>query len=104
MRSSIRSLLHSHFMELRRLGTTDISVSPIALGCWPLAGLTRTGISEADGLATLNTALELGINFFDTAYNYGTDGQSERLIARAIAGRRDDVVIATKAGIHWTPP
>jgi aryl-alcohol dehydrogenase-like predicted oxidoreductase len=91
-------------IEPRRLGTTEIFVSPVALGCWPMAGMTRSGVTEADGLAVLEAALELGIQFLDTAYCYGQAGESERLIGRAIAGRRDEVVIATKCGLHWEPP
>jgi aryl-alcohol dehydrogenase-like predicted oxidoreductase len=63
--------------------------------------MTSLDVNEADSLATLRTALECGINFLDTAFCYGNNGESERLIARAVAGRRDQVVIATKGGIHW---
>ena len=89
--------------NLRSLGQTEIMVSPVALGCWPISGMTSLGVSEADSLATLNAALDCGINFLDTAYAYGAAGESERLIARAIAGLRDEVVLATKCGIHWGP-
>lgn len=65
--------------------------------------MTSLDVNEADSLATLHAALDCGINFFDTAYGYGAAGESERLIARAIAGRRDQVVLATKGGIHWGP-
>ena len=91
-------------MQLRPLGTTEIRVSPVALGCWPLSGMTREGVSEADARATLDACFDLGVNFFDTAYNYGLNGESELMIGRAIAGRRDRAVIATKCGIHWQPP
>jgi aryl-alcohol dehydrogenase-like predicted oxidoreductase len=87
--------------ELRPLGATGIRVSPIAMGCWPIAGMTSLGVNDADSLATLEACFELGVNFLDTAYCYGANGESERLIARAINGRRDQVVIATKGGIHW---
>ena len=87
----------------RPLGQTGIRVSPVALGCWPISGMTSLDVNEVDSLATLHAALDTGINFLDTAYGYGTGGESERLIARAIAGRRDQVVIATKCGIHWAP-
>lgn len=87
--------------ELRPLGNTDIRISPVALGCWPISGMTSLDVNEADSLATLQAALDCGVNFWDTAYAYGRDGESERLIARAIAGRRDEVVIATKGGIAW---
>jgi aryl-alcohol dehydrogenase-like predicted oxidoreductase len=63
--------------------------------------MTSLDVNEADSLATLHAALEAGINFLDTAFAYGAAGESERLIARAIAGRRNEVVIATKGGIAW---
>ena len=88
-------------MELRQLGRTEIRVSPVALGCWPIAGMTSLDVNESASLATLAACFDEGVNFLDTAYMYGADGESERLIARAVAGRRDEVVIATKAGLHW---
>jgi aryl-alcohol dehydrogenase-like predicted oxidoreductase len=90
-------------MDYRPLAGTGLHVSTVALGCWPIAGMTSLDTSEADSLATLQASLEVGVNFLDTAYCYGADGQSERLIARAIRGRRDEVVLATKGGIHWGP-
>lgn len=63
--------------------------------------MTSRGVSEANSIATLEACFDEGINFLDTAYCYGAEGESERLIARAIAGRRDRVVIATKGGIEW---
>jgi aryl-alcohol dehydrogenase-like predicted oxidoreductase len=89
---------------MRRLGTTDIHVSPIALGCWPIAGMSSTDVNDRDSLATIEACFELGINFIDTAFAYGADGESERLIARALGRRRDLMVIASKGGIHWQPP
>lgn len=87
--------------EHRPLGKTDIRISPVALGCWPLTGMTTLNTTEQDSLATIQAALDTGINFLDTAYCYGLNGESERLIGRAIAGRREQVVIATKGGLHW---
>ena len=66
---------------LRRLGNTEIHVSAVAMGCWPIAGMTSLAVNDADSLATLARAVECGINFFDTAYCYGADGESERLLA-----------------------
>ena len=71
------------------------------MGCWPIAGITSVDVNEADSLATLQAAVDSGINFFDTAYCYGFEGESERMIARALRFRRDEIVIATKGGIHW---
>jgi len=90
-------------MELRPLGTTGIRITPISLGCWPIAGMTSAGVNDADSLATLRACFDVGINFLDTAYCYGAAGESERLIAQALGGRRDELVIATKGGIHWGP-
>ena len=88
-------------MELRPLGNTNIQVSEIGLGCWPIAGITSPGTNDEDSMATIRTCFELGINHLDTAYCYGKSGESERLIGRALGSRRDEVVIATKGGLHW---
>ncbi len=88
-------------MELRPLGNTGILVSPIALGCWPIAGLTSPGTSDADSLATIHACFDVGINHLDTAYSYGRSGESEELIRRALGPRRREMVIATKGGLHW---
>jgi aryl-alcohol dehydrogenase-like predicted oxidoreductase len=87
--------------ELRELGRTGILVSPVAMGCWPIAGITSIGVTREDSLATLRAAFDAGINCFDTAYCYGYDGESERMIAEVLGPRRDSIVIATKCGIHW---
>lgn len=89
--------------SLRQLGRTDIHVSPVALGCWPIAGVTTHDVNDADSIATIQAALDHGANFLDTAYCYGAKGESENLIRQAIAGRRDQAVIATKGGIHYNP-
>jgi aryl-alcohol dehydrogenase-like predicted oxidoreductase len=88
-------------MELRPLGNTGIRISPIALGCWPIAGMTSGGVTDADSIATIRACFDLGINHLDTAYMYGLHGESEWLIARAIGDRRDEMVIASKGGIEW---
>ncbi len=71
------------------------------MGCWPIAGITSVDVNEADSLATLDAALEAGINHFDTAYCYGYDGESERMVGQRLKPHRDRVVIATKGGIYW---
>ena len=88
-------------MELRALGNTDIRVSPVALGCWPIAGMTSPGVTDENSIATIEACFDLGVNHLDTAYAYGRDGESEKLIARALGQRRDEMVIATKGGLHW---
>ncbi len=88
-------------MELRPLGSTSIEISEVALGCWPIAGLTSPGANDRDSLATIRACFELGINHLDTAHCYGRDGESEKLIAKALGERRDKMVIATKAGLSF---
>lgn len=88
-------------MKLRTIGDTGLQITPVAMGCWPIAGITSIDVSESQSLATLEAAVDSGINFFDTAYCYGYEGESERMIARALGHRRDELVIATKGGIHW---
>jgi aryl-alcohol dehydrogenase-like predicted oxidoreductase len=88
-------------MELRTLGNSGICVSSVALGTWPMSGMTSVDVNETDSLATIAAAVEAGINFFDTAYCYGAKGESEKLLARALGGRRKEMIIATKGGIHW---
>lgn len=87
----------------RRLGQSNIFVSPIAMGCWPIAGITSIDVTEDQSLGTLRAAFEAGITHFDTAYCYGYRGESERMIARALGDVREQLVIATKGGIHWSP-
>jgi aryl-alcohol dehydrogenase-like predicted oxidoreductase len=88
-------------MTLRRLGPSDLCVSSVALGCWPLAGITSGAITEEAAVAVIDAALDAGVNHLDTAYAYGRSGESERLIARAIRPRRERVVLATKVGVYW---
>lgn len=88
---------------LRRLGSTDLFVSPLALGCWPIAGVSSINVTDENSIATIEACFDLGINFLDTAYCYGREGESERLIRRAIGSRRDEMVIATKGGIALGP-
>lgn len=85
----------------RPLGTAPVSIGPLGLGCWPLAGMTRDGITPETAVATVRAALEAGITHLDTAYCYGEHGESERAIRAAVGNERHGVVIAGKCGIHW---
>ena len=85
---------------LRQLGQSEIHVSSVAMGCWPITGLTTLDTTKAASIRTLHAALDNGINFLDTAYAYGIEGESEQMIGEVIRGRRDSVVVATKGGIH----
>jgi aryl-alcohol dehydrogenase-like predicted oxidoreductase len=83
-------------MQQRRLGTEGPTVSAVGLGAMSFAGVYG-GADDADSAATIARALELGVTFIDTANIYGS-GHSEAVVGRAIAGRRGDVVLATKFG------
>lgn len=88
-------------LSQRQLGQSDLWVSPVALGCWPLAGITSGAIADEAAVAVIDAALEAGVNHLDTAYAYGRNGESDRRIAHAIRNRRDEVVLATKVGVFW---
>ncbi|MCA9042179.1 MAG: aldo/keto reductase [Planctomycetaceae bacterium] len=88
-------------MERSELGKTGIKVTPIAMGCWPIAGVTTLNVTKEEALGTLHAAFESGINFFDTAYVYGYEGESEKYISEALGEVRDQIVLATKGGSHW---
>ena len=90
-------------MFTRKLGRSNIEISALGMGCWAIGGPffekgTPLGWGEVDdqeSMRAIHCALELGINFFDTANVYGA-GHSERVLGKTLAGRRSEVVIATK--------
>ncbi|MCA9872354.1 MAG: aldo/keto reductase, partial [Anaerolineales bacterium] len=89
-------------MEYRSLGRTGWNVSAISFGAWAI-GADWGSVDEATAMETLHKAVDLGINFFDTADVYG-DGRSERLIARLKKERPgEEIVVATKAGRRLNP-
>jgi aryl-alcohol dehydrogenase-like predicted oxidoreductase len=86
-------------MDLRRLGRLEVSA--VGLGCMSLAAMYGPA-DERDAIAAVQRALDLGVSLLDTADVYGA-GRSEELVGRAIAGRRDEAVVATKFGIVAAP-
>jgi len=88
-------------MQYRELGRTGWKVSAISFGTWAIGGTWGT-VRDQESLAALHRALDLGVNFFDTADVYG-DGHSERLLARLRRERSEPFYIATKAGRRLTP-
>ncbi|MBN1437907.1 MAG: aldo/keto reductase [Anaerolineales bacterium] len=88
-------------MQYRELGRTGWKVSTVSFGAWAIGG-TWGEVQDSDSLAALHRALDLGVNFFDTADVYG-DGRSERLLARLRRERRDPFYVATKAGRRLDP-
>ncbi len=88
-------------MQRRQLGTSGVTVSAMGLGCMGMSQSYGPG-DEAESIATIHRALDIGVNFLDTAAAYG-GGANERLVGQAIRGRRDEVVLATKCGILRGP-
>ena len=83
-------------MEYLSLRATDIQVSRLSLGTWPFSGIKLWGATdEAEAVAVLHQAMDCGINTFDTAARYG-DGESERILSKAMKGRRSKVVVGSK--------
>ena len=88
-------------MEYRELGRTGYQISTISFGAWAIGG-SWGHVDDSDALAALHRALDLGVNFFDTADVYG-DGRSEQLLARLRRERSEPFYVATKAGRRLDP-
>ena len=92
-------------MEYRTLGNTRLKVSEIGFGSWAIGGPSTLGrtvigwgsVDDATSIRALETAFELGINFFDTADVYGA-GHSEELIGQVFSQRREQIIISSKVG------
>ena len=82
-------------MKTRHLGRTGCTVSEIGFGAWGIGGAMWQGGDDDEALAALAAAFDLGVNFVDTALAYG-DGHSEKLVGRAVAKRREPIVVASK--------
>lgn len=89
-------------MEYRKLGSTEFEVSVVAMGCWALGNDPKFWgpVDDNESVAAIQKGLDLGVNLIDTAAAYGC-GHSEQIVGKAIARRRDQIVLATKCGIVW---
>jgi methylglyoxal reductase len=89
-------------MKQKPLGNSGLSASIVGLGAWVLGGGPIWGqdTDDAESVRTIQAALDLGINLIDTAPAYGW-GRSERVVGRALKGRRDRAILATKCGLWW---
>jgi aryl-alcohol dehydrogenase-like predicted oxidoreductase len=68
-----------------------------------MAGISSLGVDDAQSEATIHAALDYGINHFDTAYSYGYDGRSDRVLRTALGSRKEQVIISSKVGTHYAP-
>lgn len=88
-------------MQYKLLGNTDIRISALSLGTWAMGGGSSWGpTDEKESEHTIKKALDVGINFIDTAPAYG-NGSSEEILGRALSGHRPDYILATKCGLIW---
>jgi len=87
-------------MEYKQLGLSDLQISRIGFGCWAIGGHGYGKVDDRESVKAIQRALDLGINFFDTADVYGF-GHSEEILSKALGKIRKEVVIATKFGVHW---
>src|SRR5450631_3817786 len=88
-------------MQTRTLGTQGLTIGAIGLGCMGMS-YAYGAPDDAESIATIHRALELGVTMLDTAEVYGPY-VNERLVGKAIEGRREQVVIATKFGFRFRP-
>jgi methylglyoxal reductase len=85
---------------IRDIGRSGVKASAVGLGTWAIGGWMWGGTDEADSIAAIQASLDAGVSLIDTAPAYGL-GRSEKIVGKAIKGRRDKTVIATKCGLVW---
>ena len=90
-------------MRYRPFGRTGLKVSAVGFGCWPMAGDRYGAIEDGEAIKAIHRALDRGVNCVDTAPAYGA-GHSEEVVARALEGRRKDLILVTKCGVKVPPP
>ena len=87
-------------LERRKFGATDLEVTTIGLGTWPMGGARYGPSDDQDAGRTIGAALDAGITCFDSAPSYG-NGHAEELLGQGLQGHRDEAVIVTKGGLIW---
>lgn len=85
---------------IRKIGRSGVEASAVGLGTWAIGGWMWGGTDEAQSIAAIRASLDAGITLIDTAPAYGL-GHAETIVGKAVAGRRDKAVIATKCGLVW---
>jgi len=91
-------------MKYRKFGSTDLTVSEIGFGMWPIGGRLSPGdygsVDRDEAVRAIHRAVELGVTLFDTAPAYG-DGHGEEVLGEALVGRRNSAIVTTKCAVHW---
>ena len=87
-------------MQYKKLGNSGIEASVIALGTWVMGGWMWGGTDENESISAIHASIDAGVNLIDTAPVYGF-GVSEEVVGKAIKGKRDKVLVATKCGLRW---
>ena len=90
-------------MRYRKLGGSDLEVSTVIFGAWAIGGWYWGPQDDEESIRTIHAAIDAGMTTIDTAPMYGM-GHSEEVVGRAIQGRRDEVLVATKCGLRWDTP
>ena len=85
-------------MKYKKLGNSSFEVSVIGQGTWAMGGDTFGDVDVGEAIRTIHAGMDMGINFIDTAAGYGFNGRSERVVGKALKGRRDKVILETKLG------
>ena len=85
---------------IREIGRSGVKASAVGLGTWAIGGWMWGGTDEAQSIAAIQASLDAGVTLIDTAPAYGL-GRSEEIVGKALAGRRDKAVVATKCGLVW---
>jgi aryl-alcohol dehydrogenase-like predicted oxidoreductase len=86
-------------MKYKKLGTSDLEISVIGQGTWPMGNDFFGQVDEDEAIQAIHASIDNGVNFIDTAPGYGANGEAESVVGKAIRDRRDKVVLATKCGI-----
>ncbi len=87
-------------MQTREIGRSGIEASVVGLGTWAIGGWMWGGTDEAKSIAAIQSSIDAGVTLIDTAPAYG-QGVAEEIVGKALKGRRDNVVLATKCGLVW---
>ena len=90
-------------MRYKKFGNSDLETSAIGFGGWPMGSGHYGSFDEQQVIRAIHRSMDLGVTLFDTAAIYGW-GEGEKLLGRAIAGRRDDIVLVSKGGLVWDQP